>query len=316
MKIALNFRQLSGSGGGQVDRIDEHALGSYEAAEASNCQVSRGVLEKAPGWMRLTGLSPTGYALLTDGTAATGAYFPDHADYDLGKRWTIDIVCKPTSLTGTQPIFWRADTSNSKITVLELLSTGKFQFTHLDANDAETVLTTPHAISAEDTVHVRVQRYKSELRMFVGLTTGYWRSATAFVDGDYDTKPSSTPFYLNVGTVTNGATVTGVTSFDGAVDEFRIYRDELRDGDPFALTEAPWLADERLVLCARLNNDSLKDYSANENDGTAAGSPTEDSTALVEPIAPILAEWHFRSSTGLEQWCAWSSGGLYANAVQ
>jgi len=316
-KITINFRELSRSGGSMVDRIDEHALGSYEAAEARNCQVSRGILEKSPGWMRLTGLTPTGYALSTDGQAATGAYFPDHADYDLGKRWTIDITVKPASLLGTQPIFWRADTSNAKITALELLSSGKLQFTHLDDNDDEVVLTSPHALSISDVAHVRVQRYKNELRMFLGLSSGYWRSVTSTaVDADYDTKPSSTPFYLNVSTITNGATVTGVVSFNGTVDEFRIYRDELRDGDPFALTETPWLADERMVLCARLNNDSLTDYSGNGNDGSALLDPSESEPALVEAMAPILAEWHLRTSAGLEQWLAWSNGGMYAVSVQ
>ncbi len=315
--VNVIFREMARPGAGSmVDRFDEHALSAYEAALAKDCQVTRGVLEKSPGWMRLTGLSPSGNSLSLDGTVAEGASFPDHAQYDLGKRWTIHAAIQPADITGTLPVYWRADGSNNKITTLELVS-GVPTFTHRDANDAETVLTSPHTLANADVAGIRVQRYKNELRMFVGLSSGYWQSVTdTSVDADYDTKPSATKFYVGVSTDSDGDTVAGEATFNGLIDEVRMFRDELRDGDPFVLTEYPWLADERMVLCARLNDDAAVDLSALGNDGTILGSEATDGAAVVTAMAPILAEWHLRLSDGTEKWMVWSNGGIYGVAVQ
>lgn len=315
-KVSFNFRQAMQPGGGQQEQLDEHALGAQQAALARNCQISDGAMRKIPGWMRLTGLSPTGYAMQTDGTNATGAEFDDHADYDLGKRWTIDVHFKATNLSAQHPIYWRADDSNNKITALECKTNGTFLFTHRDANDAEVTLTSSHSISAGGSAHIRVSRFKGELRMWVD---GKISATDTGVDADYDTHASDNKWYVLVGTVTDGDDVTGVASAVGHIDEFRVWREEesmLPKGWEF--TEYPYLEDERLVLLARFNETSgaVTDYSKNGNDGAVLASPTRNATALTTAIAPILKLWFLRTTAGLEQHVAWSNGGLYAVNVQ
>lgn len=305
--MSFSFRQAQG----QDDRIDPHVLAPMQAAMAVNCQVSTGALRKLPGWMRLTGLSPTGYATTFDGTTGQGISFPDHADYDLGLRWTIDAAYKPTNLSAQNPVYWRASATNDKITTLECKTDGTFLFTHRDTGGTETTLTSAHAATAGATSIVRVQRFKNELRMFVDSRQSAMR---ADLTSGVATAPSTTKFFLGVKTVTDGDTVTGVASAVGTIDEFRVFREEVRDGGLWTFSEYPWLTDPRLVLYARLNETSggVTDYSKNGNTGTVLGSPTRNATALVTPVAPVLKLWFLRTSDGIEKWCAWSNGGLYA----
>jgi hypothetical protein len=311
-RLSFNFAQMAQPGGGQDDRVDPHALQAFQAALARNCQVSRRVLEKIPGWMRLTGLSPTGYAMQCDGTSGMGATFPDHADYDLGLRWTIDVVFKATNISAQHPIYWRADDSNAQIVSLECKTDGSFLFTHLDADDTETTLTSPHTIGAGGTARIRVARFKNELRMWVDGRQSASRtdlSATAL------TKPADNKWFVGMKTVSDGD--TGSTSMVGVVDELRVFRDEIRD-QRWMYAEYPDLADPNLVLYARFNETSgaVTDYSKNGNDGSVANAPTRDATALVTAIAPILKAWFLRTTGGIEQWLAFSNGGLYAVDVR
>lgn len=311
-RLSFNFQQMAQPGGGQDDRVDPHALQAFQAAYARNCQVSRRVLEKIPGWMRLTGLTPTGYAMQCDGTSGMGASFPDHADYDLGLRWHIHVAYKPTNLSAQYPIYWRADDSNNEITTLECKTDGTFFFTHRDSGDTETTLTSPHAATAGSTSIIDVARFKNELRMWVDGRQSVSRtdlSSTAL------TKAADNKWWVGLKTVTNGDTADA--SMVGVVDEFRVFRDEQRDLR-WIFSEYPDLADPNLVLYARFNETSgaITDYSKNGNNGTALTAPTRDATALVTAIAPILKEHHLRTTDGLEQWLAWSNGGLYAVDVR
>jgi hypothetical protein len=310
-KLGINFRQLLAPGSGLKDKIDPHVLGPTEAAYAAECQLSDGLLRKGPGWLKLAGVSPTGYAVQCDGTTGMGVSFPDHADYDLGRRWTIDATYKATNLSAQNPIYWRADDSNNQITSLECTTGGAFLFTHRDSNGTETTLTSAHTISAGGQAGVRVTRFFSQLRMWVDGKPSAVRNDIA----DYDTAPADNKWYVGVGTVTNGDTVTGVASCVGHVDEFRVFRDEILD-DPalYAFCEYPWLGDERLVLYARFNETTgdVTDYSRNANDGTALASPTRDASALVTPLAPILQLEHMETSDKAEKkWLVWTNGALY-----
>lgn len=315
-KFGVNFRQALARGSGTInDKLDDHVLGPLEASFAKDLQVSDGLLSKAPGWLKLAGVTPTGYALQTDGTAATGAAFPDHADYDLGKRWTIDVTYKATNLSAQNPIYWRADDSNDEITTLECKTDGTFLFTHQDSNGTTVTLTSVHAIEAGGQAHIRVSRKNEKLTMWVDRKKSASRTD---LDADYDTAAADNKWYVLVKTATDGDTVTGVASAVGIVDELRVWRDSAEQiTDLWAFTSWPWMGDERLVLYARFDNDSLKDYSVNGNDGSALASPTEDATSLVTDLAPILKMHHMETSDKAEkQWLVWAQGSLYAPEVQ
>ena len=128
-------------------------------------------------------------------------------------------------------------------------------------------------------------------------------------------------WYVGCETVTNGDTVTGATTCDGAIDEFRVWREDHKKIDPLAkwcYAEWPWLGDESLALYARFNETTgdVIDYSVNENHGSVTGSPTRDSTALVTRLPTIRKLRHFRASDGTEKWLCWADDSFYAKAVQ
>lgn len=316
-KIRLDFRSFLQPGAATVDtRTNERLLNELRAAHAVNVQLTRGAMEKLPGSMRLVGLTGTGYAMTGARAPAAGCYFPDHADYDLGKTWTIDVVYKPASLPGAgvrDPIYWRADTSNDEVTTLEIDENGYFQFTHLDSNGTEKTLTSAGAASATTTYYVRVVRFFNELRMFVD---GRHSATRTDLDASYTTAATSTSWWVLCNTQTDGDTVDAGAA--GTVDEFRVWIDEVDDKAMWGWTEYPWPSDPRLVLYARFNETTgdVTDYSTNGNDGTVQGSPTRDASSLVTVISPILKLFFLRTSAGKEQHCVWSGGGFYAVDVQ
>lgn len=310
MKLAIDFRQMLQPGAAQMnDRVDEHLLSELQASEALDVQFSRAALEKSPGWLKLVGITATGKAVLFDANSEA-VTFPDHADYDLGKRWTIDVTVKPTNLSAQYPVYARLDASNNKITELEITTGGAFLFTHRDSNGTETTLTSAHTISAGETAHVRVQRFFDELRIIVNRMTSSTRTDIA----DYDTAPAATKFFVGNEPDTDGDTIS-TTSLRGTVDELRMWREEVRD-DSWAFSEYPWFTDDRLVLYARFNETSgaVTDSSKNGNDGTATGA-TQGQTALVTALASIQKVFYTQTSTK-KQNLVWSNGSLYAVDVQ
>jgi hypothetical protein len=318
-RVTIPFKQmLRQPGGGMQDRLSAHALEMTEAALAKNCQVTEGILTKLPGWQRLAGLTPTGYSITCDGTNSMGVSFPDHADYDFGKRFTIDVTVKVTTLPGAglvRPIYWRADSSNNRITVLEVDENGAFKFTHRDAAGTEKTLTTPHVTLAGETHHIRVSRFFGQLRIWFD---GHQSATRTDLAADQNTAGAATKFYVGVGTLTDGDTPTSVPSVIGSIDELRVWRDseEMID-ETLRYTEWPWFGDERLVLYPRFNETTgaVTDSSKNGNDGTVLAGATQGATALVTALATIQALYHLRITTGREAWLEWSNGALYGQAV-
>jgi hypothetical protein len=315
-RFKIDFRQNLQPGAGSVnDRVDEHLLAPFsEFAVATDVQAARGRLEKADGHLKLTNVSPTGYSLVLDGTAADYVEFPDHADYDLGYQFTLDVSYSPSTVPGSaayDPVLWRADGSNNKVFALEYGNSGEFLFTHRDAAGVEKTVTIDGYDTVDAVYHVRVERFYDILRIRVNNSA--WSSRTD-LDAASKGAAAATKLYVGKKTITDGATPDGNTA-RGKIDDLRLFRDALQDNGRYSFCEYPWLFDPRMVLYARFNDDAAQDYSLNENTGTINGTPTTDGASLVIPLQPCRKIHHMGLSDGSAYWCIWFDTEFYAEKV-
>jgi len=315
-RVKIDFRQNLSPGKGSVDdRTDIHLLDPFAVfATATDVQASRGRLEKADGHLRLAGITPAGYSLVLDGTAADYAEFPDHADYDMGLFWTLDLVYSPSTVPGAaayDPVLWRADSSNNQIFTLEYGNSGEFLFTHRDSGGTEKTVTLTGCDTVDAVYRVRVERHYGILRIRTDM--GAWTSRSD-LSTTLGGAAAATKLYVGKKTITDGATPDGNTA-RGKIDEIRLFRESLQDVGRYTYCEYPWLWDPRLVLYARLNDDAAQDYSLNENTGTINGTPTTDGAALVTPLQPCRKIHHLGLSDGSAWWLVWFDTAFHAEKV-
>lgn len=315
-RFKIDFRQYLQPGTASVnDRTDEHLIQPFsEFVSAYDVQASRGRLEKADGHLKLAGITPVGYSLVLDGTAADYAEFPDHADYDMGLNWTLDISYSPSTVPGSaayDPVVWRADSSNNQIFTLEYGNSGDFLFTHRDSGGTEKTVTATGYDTQDAVYHVRVERHYALLR--IRVNEGSW-----FSRSDLSTTlkgaAAATKLYIGKLTITDGATPSGNTA-RGKIDDLRIFREALGENSPYTYSEWPWIMDKRLILYARFNDDAAQDYSLNENDGTINGTPTTDGASLVTPLQPCRKIYHMALSDGSAYHCVFFDTAFYSEKV-
>lgn len=303
--LRLDFRAHLQPGGGNVnDRTDPHLLSQAEFVSAYDLQGSRGALEKSTAYQRLAQITPTGDSI--DFSGATGEYvtFPDHADYDLGLRWTIDYGFNLDNLPSSGEFAYfhkREDGSGNEVASLKIDSSGEVFFTHRDEDDTETILSFSGVGTGEFHM-VRATRFYDNMTL---RDNGAASAITNSLSTTAKTKASDQAWLV-------GGAASGEYSPDGRVGEFRVFRDEIQDDQDYSYVEYPWLPDPRLVLYMK-GVDGL-DYSNNLNDGTVVGSPGTGEI-IVTALNPILDIFHLKLSDGTQKWVVWASDELRVEDV-
>lgn len=279
-----------------------------------NVRVDQGVARRRLGRVLVDrGASNQGAMTFAGGSSQSVAVQTSNA-HTLGKEWTIELLYKVGSVTGTQTIIGFADAANWPFHIYQDGTTLKVVLKNAGAAASETLSGTT-TLAVNDTIAVQVKRSAADVCTLTYYTIPASGTAARTTIPGSAAAMQGLAMYDPAVSMQFG-TLNGSNYFTGTIDYFRgfsICRSHHKDG--FIRWPDPWCSYCLWDYDMKQSSSTITDRSRWGNNGLANNSPT-DATTLALQTAPVQAMVPYVTQGGTQRLLAVMGGGYYDQEIR